>query len=116
MGTMGSQVFRTIENQIGEMFAAEQVDRAKLGIAVGALGRANAYNFKNRLVNDQLSGVKMENLEGVGKFVCSKLGLKDPAICTKIKSAFLMIHPEPEVGALLGGNELEEYSLDWDVG
>ena len=85
-----------MENQIGQKFAAVQVDRAKLAIAVSALGkaleRANAKgnNIENNLVNDQLSGVKRENLEGIANFVCLKLGLKDPALCRRVKDAFQM--------------------------
>jgi len=84
---MGSQVFQTMERNIGQKFAAVRVDRAKVGIAVAALGRANAHNFKNRLVNDKLKGVKGENLEDVAKFICSKLTLT-PAHCTKVKDGF----------------------------
>jgi len=83
------------------------VDRAKLAIAVGALGRANANNFKNSLVNDQLSGVKRENLEGVANFVCSKLGLKDPAHCTNVKNAFQLMGLSDK-----GDAKLEEVSLN----
>jgi len=85
--SMGSQVFQTMERNIGQKFAAVRVDRTKVGIAVAALGRANAHNFKNRLVNDQLKGVKGENLEDVAKFICSKLTLT-PAHCTKVKDGF----------------------------
>jgi len=84
---MGSQVFQTMERNIGQKFAAVRVDRTKVGVAVAALGRANAHNFKNRLVNDQLKGVKGENFEGVAKFICSKLTLTD---CTKVKNSFKM--------------------------
>ena len=98
-----------MERKIGQKFAAVRVDRAKLAVAVGALGRANANNFKNRLVNDQLKGVKRENLEGVANFVCSKLTLTDPAHCTKVKNAF-------KLAILAGSSEtkMEEFSFDED--
>ena len=107
------QVFRTMENQIGQKFAAVQVDRAKLAIAVSALGkaleRANAKgnNFENNLVNDQLSGVKRENLEGIANFVCLKLGLKDPRRCRQIKDTFQGVGLADESNV-----EMEEFSLD----
>merc|ERR1719500_1021071 len=95
-----------MERKIGQNFAAVRVDRAKVGVAVGALGRANAHNFKNRLVNDQLKGVKGENLEGVAKFICSKLTLT-PAHCTKVKNSFKM-------ASLAGSSEakMEEFSFE----
>ena len=104
------QVFQTMERKIGQNFAAVRVDRAKVGVAVAALGRANAHNFKNRLVNDQLKGVKGENFEGVAKFICSKLTLKD---CTKVKNAF-------KLAILVDSSEtkIEEFSFDrtgWGV-
>jgi len=103
---MGSQVFQTMERKIGQNFAAVRVDRAKVGVAVAALGRANAHNFKNRLVNDQLKGVKGENLEDVAKFICSKLTLT-PAHCTKVKNSFKM-------ASLAGSSEakMEEFSFE----
>ena len=101
------QVFRTMESQIGQKFSSVQVDRAKLAIAVGALGRANAQNFENSLVNDQLSGVKRENLEGVANFVCLKLGLKDPRRCRQIKDTFQGVGLADESNV-----EMEEFSLD----
>jgi len=103
---MGSQVFQTMERKIGQNFAAVRVDRAKVGVAVAALGRANAHNFKNRLVNDQLKGVKGENLEGVAKYICSKLTLT-PAHCTKVKNSFKM-------ASLAGSSEakMEEFSFE----
>ena len=102
------QVFRNLENQIGQKFAAVQVNRTKLGIAVGALGRANAYDFKNNLVNDQLSGVKRENCEGVANYVCLKLGLKDPAHCTRhLEGTFKMAGFADETDA-----KMEEFSLN----
>jgi len=103
---MGSQVFQTMERNIGQKFAAVRVDRAKVGVAVGALGRANAHNFKNRLVNDQLKGVKGENLEDVAKYICSKLTLT-PAHCTKVKNSFKM-------ASLAGSSEakMEEFSFE----
>lgn len=108
--SMGSQVFQTMERKIGQKFAAVRVDRAKLAVAVGALGRANANNFKNRLVNDQLKGVKRENLEGVANFVCSKLSLTDPAHCTKVMKNAL------RQGILAASSEtkMEEFSFDED--
>jgi len=109
--TVGNQVFQTLENKIGQKFAAVKVDRAKLAIAVGALGMSNAYNFKNNLVNDQLSGVKRENLESVGNFVCLKLGLMDHvrkdlvryllAHCRSVKTAFQMMGLSDESEAKL---------------
>jgi len=104
--SMGSQVFQTMERKIKQNFAAVRVDRAKVGVAVAALGRANAHNFKNRLVNDQLKGVKEENLEGVAKFICSKLTLT-PAHCTKVKNSFKM-------ASLAGSSEakMEEFSFE----
>ena len=96
-----------MESQIGQKFSSVQVDRAKLAIAVGALGRANAQNFENSLVNDQLSGVKRENLEGVANFVCLKLGLKDPRRCRQIKDTFQGVGLADESNV-----EMEEFSLD----
>ena len=104
-----------MENQIGRKFAAVQVDRAKLASALGtlgyALGRDNAkgHNFENNLVNDQLSGVKRVNLEGVANFVCLKLGLKDPELRRRVKDAFQMtrLADESEV-------PMREFSFDMD--
>jgi len=107
---MGSQVFQTMERKIGQNFAAVRVDRAKVGVAVAALGRANAHNFKNRLVNDQLKGVKGENLEGVAKFICSKLTLTD---CSKVKNGFKLA-----ILADSSETKIEEFSFDrtgWGV-
>ena len=40
-----------MEREIVQKFASVRVDRAKVAIAVGALGRANANDFESSLLN-----------------------------------------------------------------
>ena len=80
---------QAIGGDIRQVFSNVRVDRAKLAIAVGALGRRGAFhNFNYSLANDVIEGVKMENLDAAADLVCSKLGLILNRDCDSVRSTF----------------------------
>ena len=91
-----------------EAFSRVRVDRARLAIAVRALGRASGFkNFNYSLVNDVLEGVKEENLDAAADLVCQKLGLINRRDCDSVRNSFMILAFVDN-----GDSKLEEFSLD----
>ena len=98
---------QVIGGDIRQAFSNVRVDRAKLAIAVRALGRTRPGYFNYRVANGEVKGVKMENLDAAADLICRKLGLMTLQNRDTVRNALKLLAFSEKSTA-----KLEDVSLD----